>query len=598
MRKSLVAALFAISYDHNSDTHSTSSGEASKSSVKEKCESCTSFDIYAPHLNDHRQCTCDGEDCTPAAPCAICQPLITKGVADCADCREHVTDCFNCVRLQLLHSQTFHRATVMAARVVVAPDVLSPASKDCTGAAPCGICKRLMILGKADCKKCRQRDYDYEHAKGCFNCLRRYFVFKEQPFHNSIVTAARIVGLPTTPSGWADVLVYPMPNDVEADRCSEDGMLMWELIEAGQVILGCPSALTPTDTSCDPETDDDEASEASDDSSATRSSRSVSPEAESMDVVPQQVEGTNHQSPLPTSLEPESVKVGAQQIEDVTGPTSPQPTSPEPESMDIEAQQIGEVVQPPSPRLASPEPEPEPMEIVAQPVEEVTHSTSLRSEHEAVEDVIQQTEEGAQGPSSRPVSPEPLPEPMTIVMQQVEGDESPPSPPATRSNKRKRRLSQVLSPTPEPHSSASPDPVPRTVLRHTHLPAFTYQPTRSPSPIIPIRPDINVPQQSLTYGSPPAATSTALTQAIQPPTAIQSAPLADGELSAVRKRREHRAWMDVYEKKSFNLHRETRRSQRDRLLRQLSDLEKEDQDARTKEIQRLQAEIERLERNE
>lgn len=56
--------------------------------------------------------------------------------------------------------------------------------------------------------------------------------------------------------------------------------------------------------------------------------------------------------------------------------------------------------------------------------------------------------------------------------------------------------------------------------------------------------------------------------------------------------------MDVYEKKSFNLHRETRRSQRDRLLRQLSDLEKEDQDARTKEIQRLQAEIERLERNE
>ena len=654
-----------------------------------------------------------------STPCLDCAPKVSKGIADCKDCDEQTPDhehflyCFTCARYVLLSSQKSHEAT----RVVVVPDTLSPASEKCVGGAPCSICKQLMIIGKADCKRCRKRIYEHEHAKSCFNCLRCYFVVeKSLPFHNSIVTAARIVGLPETPSGLAHTLVYPQPKDTASDMSGENGKLMWDLIAAGDVILGCSSASTastasdeaedrlaaplpslvpagevclwtnpcslckplitmgkahckdclkcdlgpahavrcfnclrnyllihhsqeshiatvvaarvirlkrapraldvtsvdpmpedlmsdkrpdnsdlardrssaptPSDTSCDSETEDDEAGEEDDDSSAT-TSRSVSLDPESMDIVVQQVEeDATPPSPRPTSPEPEPMEI-AQQVEEVAETSSSSSVSPEPESMEIVEQQVEDVAEPTSPRPTSPSPET--TKVVAQPVQEGTQPPSPRPTSPApehMEIVPQRVEESTQPPSPRSVSPEA--EHRDIVVHQDEEDAKAPSPPATRSHKRKRRLSQVLSPTPEPRSSASPDPIPRTVKRHTHLPAYTYQPPRSPSPIPPTRPGaLGLPAHSILT-----------TTAINPLAAVPFPHLPDVDFAVSRRQRENRAFLEDYEKRVFNAERASLQFEREVAYSRMSDLEKKDEEMRKSEVARLRLVIERLERND
>jgi hypothetical protein len=709
-----------LSRDQVSDIRSTSPDEATLLSVPKKCESCIAFNIHAPHLNDLSECTCDGNRCTRLDPCSLCEGLTQGDIALCKEGpdqhldHEHATKCFLHTRLAILSHETFHRATVGAARLVIVPATVSPAREDCTGKTPCSVCKRLLGMGKLACKKCRKRKYEHWHARFCFNCLRRYFNSKSQDFHLSIVTAARIVGMPTPSSGLADTLVYPMPKDIASDKASENGMLMWDLIGAGSVILGsssaptagnvvlacsaapssssslagasenctpatpcsicesliatgtaycmdcrrcefdhqhakrcfnclrqyllqsqpfhvatvaaarivglsgvprgldvtpvhpmpedhawdiltennalmwdliragevvvgCPSALTPSDTACDSETEDEEVGEVDDDSSAAISPRPASHEPELMEVVAQQMEEVAEPiSPRPTSpepeLEPESMEIVIQQVEEDTTPPSPRPAPPCPEHMEIVTQQVEEDAGPTSPRPTSLDPEP--VEIVAQQVEDVVVPTS-----------------------PHPASPEP--EPMEIVTHQIEEDAQPPSPPNTRGHKRKRRLSQCLSPTPEPRSSASPDPIPRTFHRPTHLPAFRYEPTRSPSPALAIRADLNLPQQSLTYTNnppPPAAIpSSALANAIpQPP----PPPTDVMDYAAVRRSREHRAWMEVQEKRNFHSQRERLRVEREGFARQLRDVERQDREVRMREVERLRGEIVRLEGEE
>ena len=752
MSMSPVAALCPISQDRIADIHSTSPDDANKPPAAKKCKSCIEFNTYAPHLNDLRECTCDGNGCTAENPCSICEKFISGEIRIGQSCEEqsidhdHAKDCYNCARHVLSSSQTFHRATVGAARVlvvsdtvspardkyfsptpcsvcapkvakgiadcegcreqnpdhehslycfsckryvlvssrkplgaarvVVEPDTVSPESEKCIGGAPCSICKQLIAVGKTECEKCRKRIYEHSHAQGCFHCLRRYFVVqKSLPFHPSIVAAARIAGLPGTPSGLAHTLVYPKPNDVASDRSGENGELMWDLIAAGDVILGCPSASTAGD-----ELEDDLAVPlptlvpAGEECTSTVSCSLCKPliamgEADckdcrrrefnhlhakrcfnclrqyllqsqvshvatiaaarivglkgvprGLDVTPvhpmpadfgsdrypennalmwdligtgevilgrssaptpsdttvdsetedeEAEEGAQPPSPRPMSPEPAAMEIVVQQVEDDAADeanvdnssttASPRPESPEPELMEMVVA-LAEGTQPPVPRPVSPEP---------------------RSVEIAV-----RIEEGAQSPTPRPASPEPEPEPMEIVAQVEEGTE-PPSPPAIRGNKRKRRLSQCLSPTPEPRSTASPDPVPRTVRRHTHLPAFTYQPTRSPSP---------VPAHLDPYLPHPNNTLTA--SVVNLPTAVPFSHLPDIDFTVARRRRDNRAFLEGHEKRAFNVQRANLQIERECAYRRMQNLEREDDDLRKAEVARLRKEIERLESND
>jgi hypothetical protein len=803
MSMPLVAAICAVSQDRITDLHSTSPDNADKPPVAKKCKSCVEFNIYAPHLNDLRECTCDGSGCTADDPCSICEKFISGEMPIGRSCQEqslddeHAKDCYNCARHVLSSSQTFHRATAGAARVlvvsdtvspardkyfsptpcavcapkvakgiadcegcreqnpdhehslycfsceryvivssqkplgatrvVVEPDAISPESEKCIGGAPCSICKRLIAVGKTDDKRCRKRIYEHSHAKGCFHCLRRYFVVKKLlPFHPSIVTAARIAALAETPSGLAHTLVYSQPDNVACDRSGENGMLMWDLVAAGDVVLGCSSASTaddkvedgfvaplpalvyagedctsavpcsickplitmgeadckdcrrrefdhlhakrcfnclrqyllqsqeshvatvaaarivglkgvprgmdvtpfhpmpadlrsdrrpennalmwaligtgevimssaptPSDTTGDSETEDDDAEDANDDnSSATTSPRSVSPEPEHMEIGSQQVEeDAQPPSPRPTSPQLESMKI-AVLIEEGAQPPSLRPMSPEPEAMEILAQQVeddaaDEANDDNSSATASPRPdspEPQPMDMVV--FEEDAQPTSPRPatlEPERMQIVARQ-DEGTQPDSPRPMSPEP--EPMENVAR-VEEDAEPPSPPATRGHKRKRRLSQCLSPTPEPRSSASPDPVPRTVRRPTHLPAFTYQPTRSPSPVAAHL------DQYLLY---PNNTLTA--SVVNLPPAVPFPNLSDIDFTVARRRRDHRAFLEGHEKRAFNVERANLQIEREGAYRRMQNLEREDDELRKAEVARLRREIERLESND
>jgi hypothetical protein len=471
-----------------------------------------------------------------STPCSVCEPKVAKGMADCEGCREqnpdhkHTLYCFSCARYVLMTTQKLQGAT----RVVVAPDTLPLESEKCTGAAPCSTCKRLMTVGKADCKKCRQREYDYSHAKGCFNCLRRYFVVKSLPFHTSIVTAARIVGLPAVPSGLAETLVYPVPDDIVSDKSGENGTLMWDLIDAGDVILGCSSAPTPSDTAVDSETEDDydEADEASQELSDT----AVDSETEDAEV------DESSQKPSDTAVD------SGMEDDEVDG-ASQQPKD-----------------------------------------------TAVDSETDDDDDEVDETSQKPTDTTSSRPSPPVSVYNETVAAQQAaeeEEDPTPPSPPTTRSNKRKRRLSRTVSPTPEPRSSASPDPIPRTFQRPTHVPAFRYEPTRSPSPI-PIRPGISLPEQNLANNAmPPIIPNLANDLACA---TIPSLPNVD--LDVVRRRREHRAFMERSGRRIFDVAHEGLQSQKETLWRRLRDVEREDEELRRAEVERLRGEIERLERNE
>ena len=272
-----------------------------------------------------------------------------------------------------------------------------------------------------------------------------------------------------------------------------------------------------------------------------------------------------------------------QQAEEVAEPSSSSSVSPEPESMEIVAQQVEEVAEPTSPRLASP------TKVVAQPVQEGTQPPSPRPTSPApehMEIVPQRVEESTQPPSPRSVSPEA--EHRDIVVHQDEEDAKAPSPPATRSHKRKRRLSQVLSPTPEPRSSASPDPIPRTVKRHTHLPAYTYQPPRSPSPIPPARPGaLGLPTHSILTTTP-----------INPLAAVPFPPLPAVDFAISRRQRENRAFLEDYEKRAFNAERASLQFEREAAYARMRDLERQDEEMRKSEVARLRVVIERLERND
>jgi hypothetical protein len=231
--------------------------------------------------------------------------------------------------------------------VLAAPSpALVPAGEECASAVPCSMCKPLITMGEADCKDCRRREFDHLHAKRCFNCLRQFLLQSQEP-HVATVAAARVVDLKGVPRGLHVTPVYHMPTDLGYDRRPENNALMWALIGTREVIMGCSSAPTPSDTTGDTETEDDDAGNSNDDkSSATASPRSVSPEAEQMKTGAQQAkEGAQPPSPRPMSPEPEPMEVVAQQVEDdaadeanddnSSATTSPRPDSPEPQPMDM-----------------------------------------------------------------------------------------------------------------------------------------------------------------------------------------------------------------------------------------------------------------------